>query len=133
MPAYRDEKTKTWYVKFRYTDWQGKSKQTTKRGFKTKKDALNYEHEYKATSEEKSNITVATLAEKYLEDRRLYVKASSFSFIEQTIRAHILPYIGELKLTELTPTTMRQWQNELKKQNFSPSTLFATIVVVPLY
>ena len=37
MPAYRDEKTKTWYVKFGFTDWQGKSKHTTKRGFKTKK------------------------------------------------------------------------------------------------
>ena len=123
MPAYRDEKNKTWYVKFRYTDWQGKSKQTTKRGFKTKKDALNYEHEYKATSEEKSDITVATLAEKYLEDRRLYVKASRYAALEQTIRIHILPYVGELKLTELTPATMRHWQNELKKQNFSPSTL----------
>ncbi len=123
MPAYRDEKTKTWYVKFRYTDWQGKSKQTTKRGFKTKKEALNYEHEYKATSEEKSDITVATLAEKYLEDRRLYVKASSYAALEQTIRVHILPYLGEIKLTELTPATMRQWQNELKKQGFSATTL----------
>ncbi|MBR1397884.1 MAG: site-specific integrase [Selenomonadaceae bacterium] len=123
MPAYRDEKTKTWYVKFRFRDWQGKSKHTTKRGFKTKKDALNYEHEFKATAEERVDITVASLAEKYLEDRRLYVKASSFSFIEQTIRVHILPYIGALKLTELSPSVMRHWQNELKKQNFSPSTL----------
>ena len=123
MSAYRDEKTKTWYVKFRYIDWQGKNKQTTKRGFKTKKDALNYEHEYKTKAKERVDITVSRLAEKYLEDRRLYVKPSRFTAIEQTIRMHVLPYIGELKLTELTPATMRQWQNELKKQNFSPSTL----------
>ena len=123
MPAYRDEKSKTWYVKFRYIDWQGESKQTTKRGFKTKKDALNYEHDYKASSEDRVDITVSNLAEKYLEDRRLYVKASRFAALEQTIRVHILPYIGKLKLAELTPATMRQWQNELKKQNFSPSTL----------
>ena len=123
MPAYRDEKTKTWYVKFRFTDWQGKSKHTTKRGFKTKKEALSYEHEFKATAEDKADITVSSLAEKYLEDRRLYIKASRYAAFEQTIRVHILPYIGELKLIELTPATMRQWQNELKKQNFSPSTL----------
>ena len=123
MSAYRDEKTKTWYVKFRYIDWQGKSKQTTKRGFKTKKDALNYEHNYKASAEERADITVSSLAEKYLNDRRLYVKASRFAALEQTIRVHILPYIGELKLTDLTPATMRQWQNELKKQDFSSSTL----------
>ena len=58
MPAYRDEKTKTWYAKFRYVDWQGKSKHTTKRGFKTKKEALNYEHEFKATAQERVDITI---------------------------------------------------------------------------
>ena len=39
MTAYRQE-SGTWYVKFRYTDWTGKRRQTTKRGFKTKRDAL---------------------------------------------------------------------------------------------
>ena len=89
MPAYRDEKTKTWYAKFRYVDWQGKSKHTTKRGFKTKKEALNYEHEFKATSEERVDITVASLAEKYLDDRRLYVKASRFAIIIRSEQSEV--------------------------------------------
>ena len=33
---------------------------TTKRGFKTKKDALNYEHEFTATAEEKMIILPST-------------------------------------------------------------------------
>ena len=123
MSAYRDEKTKTWYVKFRYNDWQGKSKHTTKRGFKTKKDALNYEYEFKITSKDIVGITVSELAEKYLEDRQLHVKPSRYASIEQAIRNHILPHIGNLKLTELTPLTMRRWQNELMKKQFAPSTL----------
>ena len=123
MPAYRDEKTKNWYVKFRYTDWQGNSKHTTKRGFKTKKEALNYEYEFKATSKERIDITIAELAAKYLEDRKLHIKPSRYAAMEQIIRNHILPYIGNLKLLELTPLTMRHWQNELMKQNFSSSTL----------
>ena len=122
MPAYRDEKTKTWYVKFRFTDWQGKSKHTTKRGFKTKKDALNYEHEFKATAEERVDITVASLAEKYIEDRKLHVKINTFLSLQQTIRNHILPYLGDLKLTELTPAVMRNWQNQIVQMNLKPST-----------
>lgn len=37
MSAYRDEKTKTWYAKFQYVDWQGKLKQTIKLGLKQKR------------------------------------------------------------------------------------------------
>ena len=33
---------------------------------------LNYEHEFKATAEERVDITVASLAEKYLEDIKIH-------------------------------------------------------------
>lgn len=46
MPAYKDSKKNTWYVKFRYTDWQGNRKETTRRGFATKREAKEYEQEY---------------------------------------------------------------------------------------
>ena len=110
-------------IKFRYKNWQGKSKHTTKRGFKTKKDALNYEHEFKATSEERVNITVAALAEKYFEDIKIHLKASSYITIKNTIEKHFLPYLNKLKLDELTPAIMRQWQNQIMKESFKPNTL----------
>ena len=37
MSVYKDEKSNTWRVIYRYTDWTGKRKQTQKRGFKTKR------------------------------------------------------------------------------------------------
>ena len=40
MPTYYDEKTKTWFCQFRYTDSNGNKKQKRKRGFKTKKEAV---------------------------------------------------------------------------------------------
>jgi hypothetical protein len=43
MYAYKDSKRGTWYVKFRYTDWQGNRKETTRRGFATKKAAKEWE------------------------------------------------------------------------------------------
>ena len=45
MSVYRDKKTNTWMVYYRYTDWQGERKQTTKRGFATKREALAWERE----------------------------------------------------------------------------------------
>lgn len=34
MPTYYDDKTKTWFCQFRYTDYTGTVKQKRKRGFK---------------------------------------------------------------------------------------------------
>lgn len=42
MPAYKG-KDGTWFVVMRSRDWSGESRQTTKRGFRTKKEALEYE------------------------------------------------------------------------------------------
>lgn len=47
MPAYFDKAKKTWYVQFRYKDYTGVLKSTTKRGFERKKDALKYEKDFK--------------------------------------------------------------------------------------
>ena len=35
MAIYKEEKTGTWRVIYRYADWTGAKKQTQKRGFKT--------------------------------------------------------------------------------------------------
>ena len=45
MSVYKDEKTNTWRVVFRTKDWTGKVKQSQKRWFRTKKEAMNWEAE----------------------------------------------------------------------------------------
>ena len=45
MSVYKDPKNNTWKVYYRFTDWQGKVHQSTKRGFKTKREALAWERE----------------------------------------------------------------------------------------
>ena len=37
MKAEKDKKTGKWLIQYRYTDWQGKRRKSTKRGFATKK------------------------------------------------------------------------------------------------
>ena len=43
MSVSRDTSKGTWTVYARYTDWQGKVKVLHKRGFKTKREAVEYE------------------------------------------------------------------------------------------
>ena len=53
MSVYKEEKTNTWRVIYRYTDWTGQRKQSQKRGFKTKREAQAWEREQmnKATAD----------------------------------------------------------------------------------
>lgn len=51
MSASRDEKTGKWTVQCYYEDWKGEKKHKKKRGFATKKEALEWEREFlKSTS-----------------------------------------------------------------------------------
>lgn len=46
MSASKDTKRGTWKVYIRYKDWQGVGQVHTKRGFATKREALEYEREF---------------------------------------------------------------------------------------
>ncbi len=43
MSVSKDEAMGTWTIYSRYTNWQNKTKVLHKRGFKTKREALEYE------------------------------------------------------------------------------------------
>ena len=45
MPAYKDKDSKKWLCKFYYQDGNGNKRQKFRRGFDTKKQALEYERE----------------------------------------------------------------------------------------
>ena len=43
MGVFKCKETGTWYVMTRYRDWKGERKQKCKRGFATKREALEWE------------------------------------------------------------------------------------------
>ena len=45
MAVYKD-KNGTWYVSARYDNWQGEHARKVKRGFKTKKEAMEWERDF---------------------------------------------------------------------------------------
>ena len=63
MSVYKEPRTNTWKVYYRYTDWQGERKQTTKRGFATKREALAWEREQMHKVQSDLDMTFASFVE----------------------------------------------------------------------
>ena len=51
MPAYKDKVKGTWYASFYYEDWTGKKVKKMKRGFPTKREALEVGADIPATAD----------------------------------------------------------------------------------
>ncbi len=113
MPVYKEEKTNTWRVIYRYTDWKGERKQTSKRGFSTKREAQAWEREQLNKVTADVDMTFASFIDRYTEDMKTRLKENTWSTKEHIIRSKLTPYFGRLKLSNITPQQIITWQNEL--------------------
>ena len=59
MPAYKDKAKGTWYASFYYEDWTGKKVKKMKRGFPTKREALEWERTFPVSY---THLTLPTIA-----------------------------------------------------------------------
>ncbi len=125
MPVYKKESAGTWFCKFCYTDWNGARKQKKKEGFKTKKEAQDFERDFLNKTLRSCEMRFSSMAELYLEDCRSRLKPTTLFNKETMIRQKILPWFGQLPTDEITAATVRHWQNELMDQDFSPTYLKA--------
>lgn len=123
MPAYKKEQNGTWFCKFCYTDWNGTRKQKKKEGFKTKKDALDFERDFLNKARASCDMRFSSMVELYLNDCRPRLKPTTFTTKETMIRGKILPYFGNQSVSGITPAHIRQWQNTLIALGFSPTYL----------
>ena len=68
MPVYKDEKRGSWFTSFYYNDANGEKKRKKKEGFKTRKDALEYERDFSLQSDSGPKILFEDLLSLYIED-----------------------------------------------------------------
>ena len=115
MSVYNDEKTNTWKVYYRYTDWQGKVHQTTKRGFSTKREALAWEREQKIKVEADLDMSFESFVDIYTVDMKNRIKENTWHTKEHIMRTKILPYFGQRKISDIQPKDIIAWQNEMIK------------------
>ena len=113
MSIYKDNVTGKWRVVYRYTDWTGKTKQTSKRGFPTKREAQMWEHEQMLKHDAKLDMTFASFYEIYVEDKKERIRDNTWGTKNNIARTKILPYFGERKIAEIEPKDVIAWQNEM--------------------
>ncbi len=113
MAVYKEEKTGTWRVIYRYTDWTGERKQTQKRGFSTKREAQAWEREQLNKAASDLEMTFKSFVEQYTADMQTRLKENTWATKEHIINTKLLPYFGKLKMCNITAQQIISWQNEM--------------------
>ncbi|MCD7778863.1 MAG: site-specific integrase [Clostridiales bacterium] len=114
MPVYKNKKG-TWYASFYYTEWNGNRKKKKKEGFKTKKEAQEYEREFIAKQNGSTDMTMGSLIELYFADCADRLKITTNENKHWLIETKILPYFADVPVRDVSPNMVRRWQNKLLK------------------
>ncbi|MBO5210134.1 MAG: site-specific integrase [Lachnospiraceae bacterium] len=113
MAALKEKDRKGWRAYIRYVDWQGVNQIHTKRGFRTKKEAIEYEREFLLMKARDINMGFEQFVKVYLADVKPQIKYNTYLTKEHNIKTHILPYFANKTLASITATDIIQWQNEM--------------------
>lgn len=116
VESYENAAGKTLYrVRYRTPD----RKQTSKRGFKTKRDAQAFLHDLESSKGKgtfvdpaDSRATVATLGADWLRHQS-HLKPSSLRPVESAWRLHVMPRWGELSIGSIRHSDVQDWVTKL--------------------
>ncbi len=113
MGAYKDKLRGTWRLDYFIKDWQGKRKKVTKRGFKTKREALEFERVALLTARGDLRMSFKDFFEMYSNDMKTRLKLNSWMTKENIIKTKIMPYLEDKKVNEIEVKDIIQWQNAM--------------------
>lgn len=113
MSVYKNEKRGTWFAIFRYEDWDGTRKQKKKEGFRTRREALEYEQEFMRKQGGGTDMSFGSLVELYMEDCATRLRATTVENKQHLFNSKILPSFSSVAVRDITPTMIRRWQNNL--------------------
>lgn len=120
MPVYKN-KNGTYYIRV-YVKKFGRSRQISRRGFKTKKEAqkeillLNLDN-----NDVQIDMTFNQLYNKYYEYYCLKNKWQSCRRIKSYFENHILPYFKDMKVRKITSDDYMEWQKLILQKNLCDS------------
>jgi len=123
MPVYKDEARNTWYSQFYYMDWQGNRKKKLRRGFKKKKDAKEWENEFKVHASADMDMTFSSFLETYFKDKEGELKERTIRNKRYMLESHIIPYFGERAMNSITPADLINWQGTIRGKGYSQTYL----------
>lgn len=113
MSTHKDNTKGTWYVAVRINN-----KQHKKRGFETKKKALEYERKLLSDGLEEG-VLFDSVLEHFLYMYETVRKPSSIRQMNSTVKNHIKPYFQGKDITKITNKNIIDWQMTLNKKGYS--------------
>jgi len=123
MSAYRDKKTGNWVASIRYRDMHGNLQRKSKRGFRTKRDALEWERKFVEQASGSLTMPFDAFVENYIKDVSPRIKPSTLATKKCIIETHIVPYFKETPVSDITSMMIAGWQNEQLSKGFKSSYL----------
>ena len=110
-------------IQYRYTDWQGKRRKSTKRGFATKREAEEWLRNFLITQKADFDMKFEDFWKMYCADMETRLREHTMRTKKYIVELKILPYFGDKRVNDITAADIRQWQNELIKMGYSPTYL----------
>lgn len=114
VPVYKENDSNTWRSQFYYTDWTGKKHKKNKRGFKTKREAQQYEAEFVKQARADMDMMLSSFVEVYLKDKEVELKQRTLRNKRYMFKTHVIPYLGNKKMNEITASDILAWQKAVK-------------------
>ena len=113
MAVYKEKNTNTWRILYRYTDWTGERKQSSKRGFETKREAQAWEHEQLRKMKASLDMTFSSFVELYTQDMKPRLRQTTWQGKENIISKRIVPFFGNKKMNNINAKDIIHWQNQM--------------------
>ena len=121
--AKKDQLTGKWYIQYRFVDWQGKQHKSTKRGFRTKKEAEDWLRDFLTKQAVNLDMKLKDFIDIYMEDCRTRLRQNTVVNKEYVIKDKIIPYLGEKPVSRITAADIRKWQNALMEKGYKQTYL----------
>ncbi len=123
MPVYKDKERDTWFCKFNYKDWRDETKTKLKRGFRTKKEAQEWEREFLQVQQADMDMEFSKFVDVYFTDKAPRLKERTIETKRIMLDTRIIPYFGKLRMNAIKPADIMKWQNDMMDQGYKPTYL----------
>jgi integrase len=123
LKAEKDTKTGKWLIQYRYKDWTGKLRKSTKRGFNTKREAEEWLRNFLQEQKPSFDMKFSSFVPLYLNDMRNRLREHTMINKQYLIQDKLIPYFGEKRMNEITVANIRTWQNTLIQKGYSQTYL----------
>ena len=108
--------TKKWDIQIRYKDTFGQSRNTTKRGFDTSREAKEYATNFIVSLSKKPTALFRDVVIDYYEYNKVHKKDSTCDTQYNIINNHILTTFGTQKIGDINYDMILEWQSLISQK-----------------